>query len=87
MSKEIYCKLQPKRASVLSDELTMEVDYGKGNENEPLLDDNGKKIVFQTIMEPINYMAEDGWKFVSIQDLTGTKRDFINNVIMRKEVD
>lgn len=65
----------------------MEVDYGKGNENEPLLDDNGKKIVFQTIMEPINYMAEDGWKFVSIQDLTGTKRDFINNVIMRKEVD
>lgn len=54
---------------LMSSKVTVEVDFGQGqsywnpNKNK-IKDADGKPIVFNSMVDALNYMANDGWEFV-----------------------
>lgn len=54
---------------------------------ESILDENGKQIKFNTMMEAINYMAKRGWVLDQVYFLTeGMSKQNVANYIMKKMV-
>lgn len=70
---------------VLSTKINVEIDFGQENTlvgNKPLtiLDENNKKMIFNSMMEALNFMSKNGYEFVQayvIQDDTGSERHFL----------
>ena len=66
----------------------VQLDLGNKTSNfESLLDENGKQIKFNTMMEVINYMAKRGWKLDQVCFFTeGMSNKNVANYIMKKYV-
>ena len=48
-----------------SDKFVAVVDFGNGNEESYILDNDNKKKLFNSPMEAVNYLAKDGWEVVT----------------------
>lgn len=66
--KFIYCQISGSPYKLLDTQVTINMDYGQPTK---LLADNrmrdpetGNLLVFNSIMDAMNYMAEQGWEFV-----------------------
>ena len=66
----------------------VQLDLGYKTSNfETLLDENGKQIKFNTMMEVINYMAKRGWELDKVCFFTeGMSKTNVANYIMKKYV-
>ena len=66
----------------------VQLDLGYKSSNfESLLDENGKQIKFNTMMEAINYMAKRGWELDQVCFFTeGMSKTNVANYIMKKYI-
>lgn len=66
----------------------VQLDLGYKTSNfETLLDDNGKQIKFNTMMEVINYMAKRGWELDQVCFFTeGMTKTNVANYILKKYI-
>lgn len=64
------------------------LDLGNRTKNfESLLDESGKQIKFNTMMEVINYMAKRGWELDQVCFFTeGMSRTNVANYILKKYI-
>lgn len=64
----VYCELLGV-GKLLSEKVTVKVDFGQEVNywteyyNQFLVDENGKKITFNSMVDAMNYMGKFGWKF------------------------
>jgi hypothetical protein len=59
----VYCELLGTQ-KFLSQKCNVSVDFGQNPyENSRLVDENGKSITFNSMVDAMNYMGELGWKF------------------------
>ena len=72
----VYCEIVGTRK--LNTKIKIEVDFGQNvstkgwKSNKLLVDDNGKEIEFNSMVDAMNYMGELGWKFVQAYAITHT---------------
>ena len=66
----------------------VQLDLGnKTSSFESLLDENGKQIKFNTMMEVINYMAKRGWELDQVCFFTeGMSKTNVANYILKKYI-
>ena len=67
-SHKVYCELLGTQKGLVGSKATVTVDFGqeqnvwKGNDQR-LVDEDGKDIVFNSMVDAMNYMGEFGWNF------------------------
>ncbi len=63
--KYVYCELVGS-SKMLSTKVTVEVDFGQATKlwsNKRLLDENKKPIKFNSMVDAMNWMGNQGWEF------------------------
>ena len=65
--RKVYCQIVGTQ-KFLSDKCTVEVDYGQEKDmwawkGQSLEDENGEKLVFNSMVDAMNFMGELGWEF------------------------
>ena len=64
-----YCEIVSYEG-FLSHKATVNIDFGQASNfwsnDRQLVDENGRGIVFNSILDAVNYMAERGWVFESV---------------------
>lgn len=61
---------------LFSSKVTVNIDYGQStsfwnpNKNSRLLDENGKPITFNSMVDAMNFMGMDGWEFLQAYVVT-----------------
>lgn len=83
----VYCSLKGYNFWGVG-KVKVQLDLGNKSGNfESLLDENGKQIKFNTMMEVINYMAKRGWELDKVCFFTeGMSKTNVANYIMKKYV-
>lgn len=67
---KVYCELLGTQ-KILSLKVNVEVDFGQNPyTNSNLVDENGKKITFNSMIDAMNYMGNFGWEFESAYIIT-----------------
>lgn len=87
MSQEVYCEIVGKAVGFFKNKVEIEVDFGQekawfGGKN-PLSDSSGNVIVFNSMIDALNHMAKDEWKFVNAYSIT-IKDQSVYHYVMRK---
>lgn len=60
---KVYCELLG-QAKLFSSKVTVTVDFGQNQwQNNKLVDENGKNITFNSMVDAMNFMGELGWEF------------------------
>lgn len=65
---KVFCELLG-TGKLFSNKVTVTVDFGQetsfwfGSSNQYLVDDNGKAIKFNSMVDAMNYMGKRGWEF------------------------
>ena len=77
----VYCEIVGTE-KFLSSKVTIEVDFGQqrsvwtnGRYYKTLVDENGKKLEFQSMVDAMNYMGTLGWKFEQAYVVTVNKQN------------
>ena len=64
---EVYCELIATAGGFFTNKTTVEVDFGQFasffSNDRQLVDEEGRTIEFNSILDAANYMAERGWVF------------------------
>ena len=64
---EVYCEIVGTSAGFFTNKTKVEVDFGQFarlfSNDRQLVDEQGKSIVFNSLLDAANYMAERGWVF------------------------
>ena len=83
----VYCSLKGYNFWGVG-KVKVQLDLGyKSNSFESLLDENGKKIKFNTMMEVINYMAKRGWELDQVCFFTeGLSKTNVANYVLKKYI-
>lgn len=71
---EVYCEIVSTGGGFFTNKTTVEVDFGQFasffSNDRQLVDELGNAIVFNSILDAANYMAERGWVFKQAYVLT-----------------
>ena len=65
----VYAELLGAEKGLFSNKVTVTIDFGqnvsfwKKNRDNKIVDENGKEIVFNSMVDAMNYMGERGWVF------------------------
>lgn len=93
MKQEVYCEIVAKEIGLLKKKIKIEVDFGDKKSlfreliGDPLKDKKtGKTICFNSIIDALNYMSNEGWLFVSAYTLTDKDHASVLRYLMRKKV-
>ena len=89
MTREIYCEILGTATGLFKNKVQVEVDFGQeknwfGGKN-PLTNEKGKIIKFNSMIDALNHMAKSGWHFINAYSLT-IKSDNIYHYVMRKTI-
>ena len=64
---EVYCEIVSYSRGLFSNKTTIELDFGQYTSfwslDRRLVDENGRDIEFNSMLDAANYMAERGWVF------------------------
>lgn len=71
-SHKVYCELVGTQ-KLLSVKVTVQVDFGQTLSNSKLVDESGKSITFNSMVDAMNYMGKLGWEFESAYIITEGK--------------
>lgn len=91
---KVYCEIISTSRNLFSNKTTVELDFGQyaswWTADRNLVDENGKSINFNSVLDAVNYMAARGWVFEQMYVVqTFTKGDSDSPAfhwIMSKEV-
>lgn len=83
----VYCSLKGYNFWGVG-KVKVQLDLGYKTSNfETLLDENGKQIKFNTMMEVINYMAKRGWELDQVCFFTeGLSKTNVANYVLKKYI-
>jgi len=68
---------------------TIEADFGEKIpwfKTKKLTGDNGKKLKFNTIVDALNYMGEDGWELVQVYTIHLSENSISHHYVLKKEL-
>lgn len=86
-AKEEYCMIMA-RQKLFSTKVTIDVDFGQEwsfwSNKRKLVDENGKKISFNSVIDALNYMSSQGWEFVNAYSLTAGEQNVLHYVMKRE---
>lgn len=86
---KVYCELLGTQ-KMLSQKVNVQVDFGQNPyTNSNLVDENGKKITFNSMIDAMNYMGNSGWEFESAYVIThgsGTSAQNVYHWLLSKYV-
>ena len=85
---EEYCMVLASKN--LAGKITLSVDYGEQggfmkSSSTRVRTDDGKVAKFKSVIDALNYMAQDGWKFTDAYPL-GAGGNYVLHYVMRREV-
>lgn len=89
MSQEVYCEVVGKEVGLFKKKVEVEVDMGQEKGwlermvGDPLKDENGRVVRFNSMIDALNHMAKDGWLFVNAYSIT-FKEQNVYHYVMRK---
>lgn len=72
--KFVYCELVGTQ-KFMSQNITVALDFGQktsywSNKNRKLVDENNKPVVFNSMVDAMNFMGESGWEFAQAYIVT-----------------
>ena len=90
---KVYCEIVG-FDRVFSNKMTVQIDFGQASRfwstDRNLVDENGQTIVFNSMLDAVNYLAERGWVFESVYTVQsidkGTSGTLYRHWIMSKTV-
>jgi hypothetical protein len=71
-ARYIYCTIVG-TTKMMSNKVTVEIDFGQAKSywsRDRLKDETGNPIVFNSMVDALNYMSEKGWEFVQAYTVT-----------------
>ncbi|MBR5926858.1 MAG: hypothetical protein IKZ79_00220 [Spirochaetia bacterium] len=64
---KVYCEIVSSSRGIFSDKTSIDLDFGQyaswWSTDRKLVDDNGNTIIFNSVLDAVNYMARRGWTF------------------------
>ena len=90
-TKEVYCHVSPGMGtSWFGNDCTISVDFGQAKKiTQPLIvvDEMGEPIVFNSIIDALNWMSSLGWRFKQAFTITDPlSKDNIYHYLLTKEI-
>lgn len=90
-TKEVYCHVSPGMGtSWFGNDCTISVDFGQAKKiTQPLIvvDEMGEPIVFNSIIDALNWMSSFGWRFKQAFTITDPlSKDNIYHYLLAKEI-
>ena len=62
-----YCEIVSSMRNIFSEKTSVELDFGQAasfwSTDRKLVDENGKTITFNSVLDAVNYMSKRGWVF------------------------
>ena len=88
--KYVYCELLGK-GKLFSRKLTIEIDFGQetkvfSSKNKKLVDENNEPIVFNSMVDAMNYMGMQGWEFVQAYVIGDSQKGYVYHWLLKKDV-
>ena len=84
---KVFCELVGTQ-KFLSAKVTVEIDMGQNPyENSKLVDENGKKITFNSMVDAMNYMGKLGWEFEQAYVVTTNNQNVYHWLLSKDVVD
>lgn len=82
----VYCELLG-TAKFMSTKVTVSVDFGQDERgwNAKLVDENGKSISFNSMVDAMNFMGKLGWKFEQAYTV-GSGGNFVYHWLLSKDI-
>lgn len=84
---EQYCTVVA-TPRLLSSRVTIDIDYGERRsvwKDNRLKDEGGKVIKFNTVVDALNYMGENGWQLVNAFPVSTGNNSFTYHYVFRKQ--
>ena len=89
--KYVYCQLLGYQ-KLLTSKVKITVDFGQHTKlftftkkNKMMVDENNKPIVFNSMIDGLNYMGQDGWNFVQAYAITMGSTN-VYHYLLRKDI-
>lgn len=89
-TKSVYAELLGYEKGLFSNKVTVTVDFGQdvsfwkqGRDNK-IVDENGKDIVFNSMVDAMNFMGEKGWSFVQAYVVTHGNQNVYHWLLTKK---
>lgn len=89
-AREVYAELLGHQKGLFSNKVKVTVDFGQNvsfwkQGDMTLVDENGKDIVFNSMVDAMNFMASHGWQFVQAYVATVANEN-VYHWLMKKDV-
>lgn len=90
----VYCDIVG-IGNLTGTKVKVSIDFGQarkfmdGNHNRSLVDENGKELKFNSMVDALNYMAQLGWKFEQayvLTENTGMSKQNVYHYLLSKEL-
>lgn len=82
----VYCELLGTQ-KFMSQKCNVSVDFGQNPyENSRLVDEKGKSITFNSMVDAMNYMGELGWKFEQAYVVTVSSSQNVYHWLLSKDI-
>ncbi len=87
----VYCELVGS-SGMFSSKVKVTVDFGqetsfwKGDKDQQLVDSEGKDIKFNSMVDAMNFMGKNGWKFVQAYTIGDGKNGYVYRWLLYKDV-
>lgn len=87
----VYCELVGS-SGMFSSKVKVTVDFGqetsfwKGDKDQQLVDAEGKDIKFNSMVDAMNFMGKNGWKFVQAYTIGDGKNGYVYRWLLYKDV-
>ena len=89
-NKMAYCKIVA-TSKLFSTKVNIKVDFGQGRDywdytKDYLVDENGKAIIFNSVVDALNYMGTFGWELVTTCAIGDSQNGFVYHFLMCKKI-
>ena len=88
---KVYLELLGEQKGLFNDKVKVTVDFGQekscwnNKRKQTLVDENGKKIAFNSMIDALNYFGEAGWQFEQAYVISHGN-DYVYHWLISKEV-
>lgn len=89
-NKMVYCEIVATQ-KILSTKVNIQVDFGQGRDfwdcsQNYLVDKNGKAIIFNSVIDALNYMGTFGWELVTTYEIGNAQYGYVYHFLMAKKL-
>lgn len=77
-------------SKLLSNKVTIQIDFGQenkywSNKDTQVKDENGKLLVFNSMIDSLNFLSENGYEFVNAYAITLGNQNVYHYILKRKD--